>query len=112
MVRLPFILLFALSSVLMWRIGCLAGGPAGGVLGGRGTESVAGVRRHDGKLGVAGRAAGCRAAGGGAVPAACPAGDAAGRPGVVAAAGLCAGLALFSKYSAVLTIGGRVRCIC
>jgi 4-amino-4-deoxy-L-arabinose transferase-like glycosyltransferase len=105
-VRLPFILLFALSQGLVWRIACrladqLAGFWAVVALN---LSPVFGVTTGtwvlpDGPLDAALL---------GAALCLMHALPATGRRalGWWAATGLCAGLALFSKYSAVLTIGG------
>lgn len=124
-VRLPFILLFALSQFLIWRIGCVACQRAGGsatiserangvsVLGQRAgywaavalnLSPVFGVTTAswvlpDGPLDAALLGAAL------CLLYALPASDRR-AAGWWAAAGVCAGLALFSKYSAVLTIGG------
>ena len=105
-VRLPFILLFALSQVLVWRITCRLADPRAGfwAVVALNVSPVFGVTTGcwvlpDGPLDAALLAAAlCLLH---ALPAA-------GRRalGWWAGAGLCAGLALFSKYSAVLTIGG------
>jgi 4-amino-4-deoxy-L-arabinose transferase-like glycosyltransferase len=105
-VRLPFILLFALSQVLVWRITCMVADRRAGfwaVLA-LNLSPVFGVTTGtwvlpDGPLDAALL---------GAALCLLHALPAAGRRalGWWAAAGLCAGLALFSKYSAVLTIGG------
>lgn len=105
-VRLPFILLFALSQVLVWRITCLVVDQRAGfwaVLA-LNLSPVFGVTTGtwvlpDGPLDAALL---------GAALCLLHALPEAGRRalGWWVAAGLCAGLALFSKYSAVLTIGG------
>ncbi len=111
-VRLPFVLLFAGSQWLVWRIGCLIAGERAGFWAtvALNLSPVFGVTTGswvlpDGPLDTAllgaalcllkalaedRRASGRREA----------------RIGWWAGAGLCAGLALFSKYTAVLTIGG------
>ena len=115
-VRLPFILLFALSQVLVWRIAIMAADRRAGfwAVVALNLSPVFGVTTGtwvlpDGPLDAAllgaalcllhalpaigWRAPGWQALGWRAL-------------GWWAAAGVCAGLALFSKYSAVLTIGG------
>ena len=111
-VRLPFILLFAISQFLVWRIGCLVADERAGfwAVVALNLSPVFGLTTGtwvlpDGPLDAAllgaalcllhalpakedRRAHDWRVA------------------GWWAATGLCAGLALFSKYSAVLTIGG------
>jgi 4-amino-4-deoxy-L-arabinose transferase-like glycosyltransferase len=105
-VRLPFILLFALSQVLLWRITCLIADrrAAFWAVVSLNLSPVFGITTGtwvlpDGPLDTAllGAALGLLRA----LPAT-------GRRalGWWAVAGLCAGLALFSKYSAMLTIGG------
>jgi 4-amino-4-deoxy-L-arabinose transferase-like glycosyltransferase len=106
-VRLPFILLFALSQALIWRITCLAADRRAGfwAIVALNLSPVFSVTTGtwvlpDGPLDAALLGAVlCLLH---ALPAV------AGRRawGWWAATGLCAGLALFSKYSAVLTIGG------
>ncbi len=103
LVRLPFIALFALSTWLMYRLGTVDRRRARRTVGGGAAEPVAGVRRDHRHVGPAGRPARLRLAGGRTVPGART--DAR-KPRLVAGTGLCAGLALFSKYSAVLTIAG------
>ena len=105
-VRLPFILLFALSQVLMWRITCRLADQRAAfwAVVALNLSPVFGITTGtwvlpDGPLDAALLAAAlCLLH---ALPAT-------GRRalGWWAATGLCAGLALFSKYSAVLTIGG------
>ncbi|WP_428489776.1 glycosyltransferase family 39 protein [Rhodopila sp.] len=105
-VRLPFILLFALSQLLVWRITCRVADQRAGfwaVLA-LNLSPVFGVTTGtwvlpDGPLDAALL---------GAVLCLLHALPATGRRalGWWAGAGLCAGLALFSKYSAVLTVGG------
>ena len=107
-VRLPFILLFALSQFLLWRISCLVADRQAGfwaVLA-LNLSPVFGVTTAtwvlpDGPLDAALL---------GAALCLLHALPAAGRRalGWWAAVGLCAGLALFSKYSAVLTIAGAL----
>jgi 4-amino-4-deoxy-L-arabinose transferase-like glycosyltransferase len=105
-VRLPFILLFALSQVLMWRITCRLADQRAAfwAVVALNLSPVFGITTGtwvlpDGPLDAALLAAAlCLLH---ALPAT-------GRKalGWWAATGVCAGLALFSKYSAVLTIGG------
>ena len=105
-VRLPFILLFALSQFLLWRISCLVADRQAGfwaVLA-LNLSPVFGVTTGtwvlpDGPLDAALL---------GATLCLLHALPAAGRRalGWWATTGLCAGLALFSKYSAVLSVGG------
>jgi 4-amino-4-deoxy-L-arabinose transferase-like glycosyltransferase len=105
-VRLPFVLLFALSQILLWRITSLVASQRAGfwAVVALNLSPVFGVTTGtwvlpDGPLDAALLAAAlCLLH---ALPAT-------GRQalGWWAATGLCAGLALFSKYSAVLTIGG------
>lgn len=105
-VRLPFILLFALSQVLMWRVTCRLADQRAAfwAVVALNLSPVFGITTGtwvlpDGPLDTALLAAAlCLLH---ALPAT-------GRRalGWWAATGLCAGLALFSKYSAVLTIGG------
>lgn len=106
-VRLPFILLFAASQVLVWRIGCRTGGEQAGLWAAvaLNLSPVFGVTTGtwvlpDGPLDATLLAA-----------ALCLLNALAARDGWRgllwwSAAGLCAGLALLSKYSAVLTMGG------
>jgi 4-amino-4-deoxy-L-arabinose transferase-like glycosyltransferase len=105
-VRLPFILLFALSQVLMWRIACLTADrrSAFWAVVALNLSPVFGATTGswilpDGPLDAALL---------GAALCLLHALPATGWPALRwwAAAGLCAGLALFSKYSALLTIGG------
>ena len=105
-VRLPFILLFALSQFLVWRIGCVVANPQAGFWAAVALNiaPVFGVTTAtwvlpDGPLDTALL---------GAALCLLHALPASGRRATSwwAAAGLCAGLALFSKYSAVLTISG------
>jgi 4-amino-4-deoxy-L-arabinose transferase-like glycosyltransferase len=105
-VRLPFILLFALSQFLLWRITCLVADRRAGfwAVVSLNLSPVFGVTTGtwvlpDGPLDAALL---------GAALCLLHALPASGRRALRwwAAAGLCAGLALFSKYSAVLTIGG------
>jgi 4-amino-4-deoxy-L-arabinose transferase-like glycosyltransferase len=110
-VRLPFILLFALSQVLMWRITCLVADQRAAfwAVVALNLSPVFGVTTGtwvlpDGPLDAA--LLGTTLCLLHALPST---GNQARRGpafGWWAAAGLCAGLALFSKYSAVLTIGG------
>jgi 4-amino-4-deoxy-L-arabinose transferase-like glycosyltransferase len=110
-VRLPFILLFAISQILVWRIACLVAGQRAGFW------AVVAVNLSP----VFGLTTGTWVLPDGPLDAALlgavlcllhalPANDQHARDwkaaGWWAATGLCAGLALFSKYSAVLTIGG------
>jgi 4-amino-4-deoxy-L-arabinose transferase-like glycosyltransferase len=107
-VRLPFILLFALSQFLVWRIGCEVANRRAGfwAVVALNLSPVFGVTTGtwvlpDGPLDTALLgAAFCLLR---ALPAR-------GRraAGWWVAAGLCAGLALFSKYSAVLTMAGAL----
>lgn len=105
-VRLPFILLFALSQFLIWRIGCVIAGQRAGYWAAvaLNLSPVFGVTTAawvlpDGPLDAALLGAAlCLLY---ALPAS---GQRA--VGWWAAAGVCSGLALFSKYSAVLTIAG------
>jgi 4-amino-4-deoxy-L-arabinose transferase-like glycosyltransferase len=105
-VRLPFILLFAASQFLVWRIGCLVANPQAGFWAAVALNiaPVFGVTTAswvlpDGPLDTALL---------GAALCLLHALPASGRPasGWWAAAGLFTGLALFSKYSAILTMGG------
>jgi 4-amino-4-deoxy-L-arabinose transferase-like glycosyltransferase len=105
-VRLPFILLFALSQLLMWRITCRLADQRAALWAvvALNLSPVFGVTTGtwvlpDGPLDTALL---------GATLCLLHALPATGRRalGWWAATGLCAGLALFSKYSAVLTIGG------
>ena len=108
-VRLPFILLFAASQVLAWRIGCRTGGAQAGFWAAvaLNLSPVFGVTTGswvlpDGPLDAALLAA-----------ASCLLNALAARDGGRgllwwSAAGLCAGSALLSKYSAVLTMGGAL----
>ena len=107
-VRLPFILLFAASQVLVWRIGCRTGGAQAGLWAAvaLNLSPVFGVTTGswvlpDGPLDAALLAA-----------ALCLLNALArnGWRGLLwwSAAGLCAGSALLSKYSAVLTMGGAL----
>jgi len=107
-VRLPFILLFAVSQGLMWRIACLVADrrAAFWAVVALNLSPVFGVTTGswvlpDGPLDAALL---------GAALCLLHALSAAGRKALWwwSAAGVCAGLALFSKYSAVLTIGGAV----
>ena len=105
-VRLPFILLFAASQFLVWRIGCAVADPRAGFWAAvaLNISPVFGVTTADwvlpdGPLDTALLGAAlCLLY---ALPAHGPRSAAS-----WAAAGLCAGLALCSKYSAALTIGG------
>lgn len=111
-VRLPFILLFAVSQILVWRIGALVAGPSAGfwAAAALNLSPVFGVTTAswvlpDGPLDAALLGA-----------ALCllramwrddPDGAPGWRPlGWWSAAGLCAGAALFSKYTAVLPLAG------
>jgi 4-amino-4-deoxy-L-arabinose transferase-like glycosyltransferase len=102
-VRLPFILLFAVSQFLVWRIGCLVSGRQAGFWAAvaLNVSPVFGVTTGtwvlpDGPLDAALLGA-----------ALCLLHALPGRTvGWWAGAGVCAGLALFAKYSAVLTMGG------
>jgi 4-amino-4-deoxy-L-arabinose transferase-like glycosyltransferase len=105
-VRLPFILLFAVSQFLVWRIGCVVENPQAGFWAAvaLNISPVFGVTTAiwvlpDGPLDTALL---------GAALCLLHALPAHGRQAAAwwAAAGLCSGLALCSKYSAVLTIGG------
>ncbi|WP_428487075.1 ArnT family glycosyltransferase [Rhodopila sp.] len=106
-VRLPFILLFAVSQILMWRIGCLVADRRAGLWAAiaLNLSPVFGVTTGswvlpDGPLDAALL---------GAVLCllhALSSGDQGLRSW--SGAGLCAGLALFSKYTAVLPIGGAL----
>jgi 4-amino-4-deoxy-L-arabinose transferase-like glycosyltransferase len=107
-VRLPFILLFALSQLLVWRIGCVVANRKAGLWAAvaLNISPVFGVTTAcwvlpDGPLDAALLGAAL------CLLYALPAN---GRRAVGwwAAVGLCAGLALFSKYSAVLTMGGAI----
>ncbi len=105
-VRLPFILLFVASQILVWRIGCLIADQRAAfwAVVALNLSPVFGVTTGtwvlpDGPLDAALLAAAlCLLS---ALPAS---GNRA--LGWWAAAGVCSGLALFSKYSAALTIGG------
>jgi 4-amino-4-deoxy-L-arabinose transferase-like glycosyltransferase len=110
-VRLPFILLFALSQFLVWRITCLTANrrAAFWAVVALNLSPVFGLTTGtwvlpDGPLDAALLGAAlCLLH---ALPSNAPP-AARWRPTLWwAAAGLCAGLALFSKYSAILTIGG------
>jgi hypothetical protein len=105
-VRLPFILLFALSQFLVWRIGCLAADSRSGYWAAvaLNLSPVFGVTTGswvlpDGPLDAALL---------GAALCLLHALPATGHrtSGWWAASGVCAGLALFSKYSAVLSLAG------
>jgi 4-amino-4-deoxy-L-arabinose transferase-like glycosyltransferase len=107
-VRLPFILLFVVTQVLMWRITRLVAGERAAVWAvvALNLSPVFGVTTGtwvlpDGPLDAALL---------GAVLCLLHAMPGTGRRALLwwSAAGLCAGLALFSKYSAVLTIGGTL----
>jgi Dolichyl-phosphate-mannose-protein mannosyltransferase len=104
-VRLPFILLFTLSQVLVWRIGCLVANRQAGFWAAvaLNLSPVFGVTTAswvlpDGPLDAALLGAAL------CLLHALSADRQ--RLGWWAGAGLCAGLALFSKYTAVLTMGG------
>ncbi len=104
-VRLPFILLFAVSQVLMWRIGCLIAGQRAGfwAVVALNLSPVLGVTTGswvlpDGPLVTALLGAAL------CLLHALESDDR--RLGWWAGAGVCAGLALFSKYTAVLPMGG------
>jgi hypothetical protein len=104
-VRLPFILLFAISQVLVWRIGCLVAGSRAGFWAAvaLNLSPVFGVTTGswvlpDGPLDAALLGAAL------CLLHALSADDR--RFGWWAGTGLCAGLALCSKYTAVLPIGG------
>jgi 4-amino-4-deoxy-L-arabinose transferase-like glycosyltransferase len=105
-VRLPFILLFALSQFLVWRIGCLVANRQAGFWAAvaLNISPVFGVTTAtwvlpDGPLDAALL---------GATLCLLHALPTRGRQAAAwwAATGVCAGLALFSKYSAVLTVSG------
>lgn len=105
-VRLPFILLFALSQGLVWQIGCLISGrrAAFWAVAALNVSPVFGITTGswvlpDGPLDAALL---------GAALCLLHALPSTGRKALAwwAATGLCAGLALFAKYSAMLTIGG------
>ena len=105
-VRLPFILLFALSQFLVWRLGCLVANREAGfwAVVALNITPVFGVTTAtwvlpDGPLDAALL---------GAALCLLHALPATGRRAAAwwATAGICAGLAMFSKYSAVLTMGG------
>jgi 4-amino-4-deoxy-L-arabinose transferase-like glycosyltransferase len=105
-VRLPFILLFALSTWLMYRLGTVLAGPRAGLwaavllnLSPVFTLTTASWVLPDGPLDCALLGAAL------CLMHALPRGPRRAAPWW-AGAGLCAGLALFSKYSAILTIGG------
>ena len=107
-VRLPFIALFAVSQWLVWRIGRRMISPAAGLWAAvaLNLSPVFGVTTGtwvlpDGPLDTA--LLGALLCLLHALPAAA---DKRGAVGWWVGAGLCAGLALFSKYSAVLVIGG------
>jgi hypothetical protein len=104
-VRLPFILLFAVSQVLVWRIGCFVADSGAGLWAAvvLNLSPVFGVTTGswvlpDGPLDAALLGAAL------CLLHALSADDA--RFGWWAGTGLCAGLALFSKYTAILPIGG------
>lgn len=106
-VRLPFILLFAVSQLLVWRIGCLVAGPRAGLWAAvaLNVSPVFGVTTGswvlpDGPLDAALLGAAL------CLLRALPSGDRRGALGYWAGAGLCGGLALSSKYTAVLPMGG------
>ncbi len=105
-VRLPFILLFALSQFLVWRIGCVIAGQRAGywAAAALNVSPVFGVTAADWVLPDGPLDAALL----GAALCLLYALPASGRraAGWWAAAGVCSGLALFSKYSAVLTIAG------
>ena len=110
-VRLPFILLFALSQALLWRItDLIAGQPAAfWAVVALNLSPVFGVTTGtwvlpDGPLDAALLAATLCLLN--ALPKTLHGAEDRQALGWWAAAGLCAGFALFSKYSAVLTIGG------
>lgn len=107
-VRLPFILLFATSQILVWRIGCLVADQRAGywAVAALNLSPVFGVTTGtwvlpDGPLDAALL---------GAALCLLRALPAIGRKalGWWVATGLCAGLALFSKYSAILTMSGAL----
>jgi 4-amino-4-deoxy-L-arabinose transferase-like glycosyltransferase len=104
-VRLPFVALFAVSTWLVFRIGELAGSPAGGLWAAVAVNlaPVLGITTGfwvlpDGPLDCALLGAGC------CLMRALPGEDRSW--GWWLGAGGCAGLALLSKYSAVLTLAG------
>jgi hypothetical protein len=104
-VRLPFILLFAVSQVLVWRIGCFVADSGAGLWAAvvLNLSPVFGVTTGswvlpDGPLDAALLGAAL------CLLHALSADEA--RFGWWAGTGLCAGLALFSKYTAILPIGG------
>jgi hypothetical protein len=104
-VRLPFILLFAVSQVLVWRIGCLVADSRAGLWAAvaLNLSPVFGVTTGswvlpDGPLDAALLGAAL------CLLHALSSDDR--RFGWWAGTGLCAGLALFSKYTAILPIGG------
>jgi 4-amino-4-deoxy-L-arabinose transferase-like glycosyltransferase len=106
-VRLPFILLFAISQLLLWRITCVIADQRAGywAVVALNLSPVFGVTTGswvlpDGPLDAALLGAAL------CLLHALPATTWRRAWGWWAATGLCAGLALFSKYSAVLTIGG------
>ena len=105
-VRLPFILLFGLSQFLVWRIGCIIAGKRAGYWAAvaLNVSPVFGVTAADWVL-PDGPLDAALLGGALCLLHALPA---SGRraAGWWAAAGICSGLALFSKYSAVLTIAG------
>jgi 4-amino-4-deoxy-L-arabinose transferase-like glycosyltransferase len=121
-VRLPFILLFVISEILVWRIACLVADQRAGfwAVVALNLSPMYGVTTGtwvlpDGPLDAALLGAVlCLLQ---ALPASGDGGQQYRRArywpalGWWAAAGLCAGLALFSKYSAVLTIGGAFLCL-
>jgi hypothetical protein len=104
-VRLPFILLFAVSQILVWRIGCSVAGSRAGLWAAvaLNLSPVFGITTGswvlpDGPLDAALL---------GAALCLLHALSADGRRfGWWAGVGVCAGLALFSKYTAILPIGG------
>src|SRR4051794_25650763 len=104
-VRLPFILLFAVSQVLVWRIGCLVANARAGFWAAvaLNLSPVFGITTGswvlpDGPLDAALLGAAL------CLLRALSAGDRSW--GWWFGAGLCAGLAVFSKYTAVLPVGG------
>jgi Dolichyl-phosphate-mannose-protein mannosyltransferase len=104
-VRLPFILLFAVSQLLVWRIGCLVANARAGFWAAvaLNLSPVFGMTTGswvlpDGPLDTALLGAAL------CLTQALPARDCAWRWWL--GAGVCAGLAVFSKYTAVLTIAG------
>ena len=107
--RLPFIALFALTTFLMYRVTAALFDPEAGLVGGCRAEYGAGSRNHRRQLGLARRPA-LRGPARRLLFCLVAALRSEGRAawGWWLATGICAGLALCSKYSAVLTLIGAV----